>query len=248
LCILIEQLNTLVDLLYEEKKINHKQEKEAKREVLPSRNGVTVSVAFINSTRESALQSAIVLFQFSVIEALVNFLTELTIQLSEENLLPKTTSLSHAEIDFLKEQSTLYDSKNGKITSRQSFKKLEEKIIGTPRLFKRTQGDEFELKKQNPYWEGFKSLKEKRDALTHQKKDFTVIHDKDIYNGSSFIYWLSHEYFNLIKDALYPSESEPYKTVEGCTYKLVNLTHFATNEKFPFEPFPKLRNEAFKTG
>lgn len=231
---LIEQLNTLVFNLYKEKKnIEEQIEKSEKNTIIVSKeSSVSISVPFINSTYETAIKSSIIFFQFSIIEALVNLLSDLTIQVNNSVFFEPKHKLSQVEIDFLSEQITIFNADKKREQSKTSFNKLEDKLSIFPFLFGKMMNNEFQLDKSSRFWERFKQIKDKRDALTHPRNVRSYVEDEEIFDCSSIIYWLSENYFLLIRDCLYPKDNTIYKYIENSTSKLMKLSYQATSQKF----------------
>src|ERR1700751_335129 len=85
LCGLIEQLVTLMDSLHKETQKLEEQHKSLKITHYPTNDPMSAmaSIPIINATLAVALRTSIVFFQFSIIEAVVNFLAHLTIQTND---------------------------------------------------------------------------------------------------------------------------------------------------------------------
>jgi len=233
LCGLIEQLGTMTHVLYTEKEKLEDQKKNAKTITEhPTHNSVVMSVPWINTTLEVALKSSILFFQFSVLEAIVGVLSDLTIQINNKVHFEPKVLLTQAEVDFITETSTFYDPQKNETIQRPAFKRLEDKIVQVPFLFAKMMGTEFKLPKDDGHWEKFKDLKKNRDGLTHPKPERLRVHDKQIFDGSAVIYWLTENYFTLIQKTLYENETVPYKHLECSTMRLVATSYHATLKQY----------------
>lgn len=248
---LIEQLGTITNLLYNERQSIEKRIAESKNiNTSPTveqstSNSLTVSfsIPIIMKTSESALKTSIIFFQFSVLEAIVSVLSELTIQINDKIYLEPKESLSRAEIDFISESTTYYDPSKNKIVQRTSYKSIEDRIVQVPELFAKMMKIDFKISKDDGYWNKFKDLKKLRDNLTHPKSKRTPIDDNLIFDGSAVIYWLVENYFSLMRSALFNNELIHYRHIEPSTFKLVNMSYWATAKKFDIKTYIEKHNK-----
>lgn len=248
---LIEQLGTMTNLLYNERQSIEKKIAESKNiDPTPiveqsASNPLTVSVSIpvIMKTSESALKTSIIFFQFSVLEAVVSVLSELTLQVNDKIYLEPKEPLSQSEIDFISERVTYYDTSKKKVVQRTSYKSIEDRIIQVPELFAKMMKIDFEISKDDAHWNKFKELKTLRDNLTHPKSKRTPIEDKLIFDGSTVVYWLVENYFSLMRSALFNNELIHYRHIEPSTFKLVNMSYWTTAKKFDITTYAEKHNK-----
>lgn len=248
---LVEQLGTITNLLYYEreriKKLTaeiKKIHKEIKVEESTD-NSLTVSYPFplISGTSESALKTSIIFFQFSVLEAIVSVLSELTVQINCKNYIEPKVTLSQSEIDFISESTTYYDPNKNKVVQRTTYKSIEERIIHVPELFSKMMEIDFKISKDDGHWNKFKELKKLRDSLTHPKSKKTLIEDKLIFDGSTVVYWLVENYFSLMRSALFNNDLIHYRHIEPSTFKLLNVSYWTTGKLFDINPYVDKHNK-----
>jgi hypothetical protein len=176
-----------------------------------------------------ALRSSIIILQFTMLETIVNFLSELIIQTNKGlKGAPKVVnSLSQAEIDFLAEQRTFIETKTGELKIKsQIFVSTLDKLTIVPFLFSKLHGINFRLKKSDKGWQNVVRLKELRDQLTHVKLNFSSlttkeltksdvassITDKDLFCGFEALRW----YLLQIIDLLFKIYKQEFKKlIEG---------------------------------
>lgn len=242
---LVQQLDTMTNLLYYDRKNTKKLTKFFEKSYKDSgdeqsvENSLAVSNAMpkLTKTSERALKTSIIFFQFSILEAIVSVLSELTIQINDRKYLEPKVSLSLSEIDFISEHVTYYDPNKNSVVKRTSYKSIEERIIQVPDLFAKMMKIEFKILKDEGHWNKFKELKKLRDNLTHPKSKKTLIDDKLIFDGSTVIYWLIENYFSLMRMALFNNDLIHYNHIESSTFKLVNMSYWATEKLFDINPY-----------
>lgn len=133
-----------------------------------------------------ALKTSIIIFQFNVIETISNFLVDLTLKTNEELIedAPKIkNSLTQTEIDFLNEQVSYLDYKNGSLTiqTRRNNVTILDKLSTVPVLLGKLYNIEFHLDKSGKRsngWQKLTELKKIRDNIIHLKIDVSLLSDK----------------------------------------------------------------------
>lgn len=248
---LIEQLGTMTNLLCAERQNIEKQKNEIQdRNFAPTieqstNNSITVSVSIplINTTQETALKTSLVFFQFSVLEAIISILSELTIQVNSNGVIKHIVTLSQSEIDFISESSTSYNPKRHQVETRTSYKSIEDRITQVPFLFAKMMGKDFKVSKDDTNWYRFLEMKKLRDNLTHPKPKRIIIEDKSLFDGSTVIYWLAETYFVLVQKLLFENDLTYYKHIENSAVRLVSITYYATSKQFDLKTYIDKHNK-----
>jgi hypothetical protein len=139
-----------------------------------------------NMTSEIGVKSlkySIILLQFCFLEALCNFLADLIVR-STEGLKGSphyVQKLTQIEVDFLKENKTIFDPNTGRLKGRKQINSTLDKITAIPFLLGKLYGKNFRLNKKDQGWNKLLELKKKRDELTHPKLGLTsLIENKKI--------------------------------------------------------------------
>lgn len=248
---LVEQLETMINFLYYERERIKKLTAEIKKihkklkveESIEKSTTVSYPFPLISETSESALKTSIIFFQFSVLEAIVSVLSELTVQINGRTYIEPRVTLSQSEIDFISECTTYYDPNKNKVVQRTTYKSIEERIIQVPELFAKMMKIDFKISKNDGHWNKFKELKKLRDSLTHPKSTKTIIDDKLIFDGSTLVYWLVENYFNLMRPTLFNNDLKHYEQIESSTFKLLNVCYWTTGKLFDINPYVEKHNK-----
>lgn len=184
-----------------------------------------------NAISVRALRTSIIILQFGVLEALANFIAEVTIQIhcDATGAPPVTNPLTQVELDLLKEQRTLLDTRTGELRIQQPvYQSILDKLAVVPLLFARAYGLNFRLDKSVSGWNKIARLKELRDALTHIRLDCRpslpaeidnsdldrvrpslTISSRDLFSGSEAIIW----YGQQIKQVCIKMSIPEYKVI-----------------------------------
>lgn len=140
------------------------------------------SIPFIDETMKSAFDFSSLLMQFSFIEALVNAVSDCTLEHDKTKQM-----LVDGEVTFLTERLQTY--RRGKVVEELKFFSLEEKIKYYPKLFSKLHGDDFTVN-IDKYAEVFQQAKSARDNITHPRVDFKGrIYPNDLFATAKAVYW-----------------------------------------------------------
>ena len=113
-----------------------------------------------------------VILSFSILEIYTNFISELLItEHKREEASPKIiTRLKDIELDILIEKKSIFDYKKLTIKKENnSYIPILDKIIVIPQLLAKAYNHKFILDKSGNNWSYIRSLKEKRDEISHPK-------------------------------------------------------------------------------
>jgi hypothetical protein len=165
--------------------------------------------AFLRSQRTSCM-----LIGWAILEALANFMAEMTIAISErmEGAPECVRAITPQERDFLREEQTYFDPQKFQTRIRSSnFVSTLEKLTIVPRLLGSVKGIEFQLDRGGRGWHALTQAKRTRDLLTHPKlcdvplnaiihKSIAVaVHDNDIANLVNGLAWYATSLWPLIE-------------------------------------------------
>lgn len=213
---LLPKIGMIIKLVEIEDANIQKQMAEApKPKVVSEGMSVTVQLPrMIDSTTFSSLNFSLLLLQFTYIEALCNVVAESAIRQNRSSKI-----LSEIEIDFLSEQIRTF--KGGKINTKGSYVRLEDKASEYIALLAKVNQVDYKLDTSIHYWSDFKLAKTVRDEITHPKNGVHSNIDFDItFKLSKFIYWFTKEVANIYINHF---DFKDYKWIENYSYGCVSL-------------------------
>lgn len=170
-----------------------------------------------------ALKSSIVIFQFSLLESISNFLTELVLNINNGiKGAPKIVCpLKQFEIDFLSEIKTDINRRTGTLKTTITHVSTIDKLNIVSHLFGKLHGINFRLDKSGIGWRNIRKLKDIRDKLAHPKLDFSdikfsnnlskiinidevkpalIIKNNSLFNGAVGIRWYLQQIISLLAE------------------------------------------------
>lgn len=161
---LVESLKLSLEIIKNRKQTSSKKDKK-------------IQERYIVTMR--AYKSSIITFQFCILELICDFLIQLVIKTNEglKGIPKKSSLLTKAELEFITEKTTQFNSKTKKENTRQSFIGILDKLTIPPYLLGKLYDKEFNIDKGGRGWNGIKKLKKIRDELTHPKLELDVYPD-----------------------------------------------------------------------
>ena len=209
-----------------------------------------------------ALQTAMILLLFNILETTSNFLAALAVNTNHGlHGAPKVISpLSQPEIDLLTEQRIYVDHRTGNLqTSSSVFTPVLDKLALVPLILGRLHGITFRLDKKQNEWRLIRRLKDMRDKIIHLRPDFSHlteqeivkpsvrITNEDIFLGTVAIRWYIKQITKLLQEMFRGKNKnliKGYLTLDfQCFIILDNLRKFCTIRKSRFlrdHELPKL--------
>lgn len=236
---LLAQLVNLIVIL--NKEIEYVEDKEAEENSTAKTQGSPISVR--------GMKTSIVMLQFSVLEALANFISVLALKSSEEiaGSPPVINRLTQIEVDFLLEQRTYLEMGSGNLkVSSGAYSPTLDKLSLVPFLLGKIYNQPFRIDKGSNGWKKIQRLKEIRDKLTHFKfdgelwatheaiqldldniKPSIVISSNDLFIGCAAIHWYLQQVESVLKN-IYGNDHKPllfnFKSLRVLSYlTLLNL-------------------------
>lgn len=209
--LLAQTLNLIVSVEREIKAIN----RDKFRPLKAGHRGSHISVR--------ALKSSIILIQFGILEALANFVADLTVRLHGplEGAVDLASPLTQVELDILREQRTTVDIRTGELKTQHAvFVSTLDKLSVAPLLLAKSHSKTFRLDKGCAGWNKVRKLKDMRDALTHVRlhirtesddvesptldldrvRPSLAISSADLFDGSTAISWYLRELMRAFTD------------------------------------------------
>ncbi len=177
----------------------------------------------------STLYKSAIFFQYTLFEALVNFLKDITTNLNNnqfENAPETVKSLSEKEIDFLNDQREVND--NGIKKKITQFNSTSDKLKKVPKYLSSLIGDEKSIALNCIEWQHFQDLEEIRNRITHPIIDYegrvidssepimdfsaikpiVTIAENNLFNGIIAMRWYIRELVKLL-ESLNSAKMEP---------------------------------------